>query len=259
MDLLGLSEAKFFTFFLILLRVGSLFTFAPVFSLALVPVRIRAATALAIAASLSMLGVGAPATVPSHVSELLLTVVREIGVGLLLGFVARLFFAAIEFAGQIVGLQMGLGIVSILDPQFQTQVSVLSQIQLIVATLLFLAIGGDRMLLEAFAGNLDRIPPGQALLTGPALRALLALAAEIFKAGLQISAPVVVALLGSQVILGVLARSMPQMNMLILGFPLQIFIGLGILGLSLPGWSRAVLASFSRMFEALRGFSLLLR
>jgi flagellar biosynthetic protein FliR len=259
LELFGISEARFFTFFLILLRVGSLFAFAPVFGMPLLPQRVKAAAALGLAASLSLLGVGGAVAVPSKLSELLLSVVQEIGIGLLLGFVSRLVFAAVEFGGQIIGLQMGLGIVSILDPQFETQVSIVSQVQFILATLLFLAVGGDRMLLEAFAVNVDRIPPGSPILAGPGLKAIVSLAGEIFRTGLQISAPVVVALLATQVILGVIARSVPQMNMLILGFPLQIFFGLGILALSLPGWSRAVVAGFSKMFEALHGFASLLR
>ncbi|MBI5445666.1 MAG: flagellar biosynthetic protein FliR [Deltaproteobacteria bacterium] len=259
MDLLGISEAKFFTFLLILLRIGSLFTFAPVFGIAVIPLRVKAAAALALAVSLSVLNVGGTAPVPPGLSGLIAAVVQEIVVGLLLGLVARLFFAAIEFGGQLVGLQMGLGIVSMLDPEFETQVSVLSQVQLILATLLFLAIGGERMLIEAFAGNLEKIRPGGPIVAAPAFRALVTFAGEIFSAGLQISAPVVVSLLATQIILGVMARSVPQMNMLILGFPLQIFFGLAILALSLPAWARAVLAAFARMFEALSGFSSLLR
>jgi flagellar biosynthesis protein FliR len=259
LDLFGISEAKFFAFFLILLRIGSLFVFAPVFGNPTVPRRVKATIALGVALSLSFLGVAGEVPVPAALSSLVGFVVQEILIGLLLGFVARLVFAAVEFAGHLVGLQMGLGIVSILDPQFENQVSIISQLQLILATLLFLSVGGERLLLEAFVGNLERVPPGAVALTGSAMKALISLTGEVFRVGLQIAAPVVVALLATQVILGVFARSVPQMNMLILGFPLQIFFGLTILALSLPMWAKTVLGSFYRMFEALRGFSPLLR
>ena len=153
---------------------------------------------------------------------------------------------------------MGLGIVSILDPQFETQVSIVSQFQFLLATFLYLAVGGDHRLLEAFATNLDRVPPGHMVVNGPVLGVLVTLAGEIFRLGLQLSAPVVVALLATQVVLGVFARSMPQMNMLILGFPLQILFGFGVLGLALPHWSRALLRAFSEGFDALRGLTSLL-
>ncbi|MBI5017377.1 MAG: flagellar biosynthetic protein FliR [Deltaproteobacteria bacterium] len=258
MDLLGISQAKFFSFFLILLRLGGLFTFAPVYGTMMLPMRVKAAAVLGISVCLSVLGLGGPVPVPATTSGLAFFAVQEVLLGFLLGFATRLVFAAVEFGGQLVGLQMGLGIVSILDPQFETQVSILSQLQFLLATLLFLAVGGDRMLLEAFAANLDRIPPGHLALKGPVLGALVTLAGEIFRLGLQLSAPVVVALLATQVILGVFARSMPQMNMLILGFPLQILFGFGVLGFALPHWSRTLVRAFSEMFEALRGLAALL-
>lgn len=259
MDLLGISQAKFFSFFLVLLRLGGLFSFAPVYSGLFIPLRVKAAAVLGISFCLVALGLGGDVAVPGTLGLLAFFVVQEILLGVLLGLTARLVFAAVEFGGQLIGLQMGLGIVSILDPQFETQVSVVSQLQFLLATLLFLAVGGDRMLLEAFAGNLDRIPPGHLAVTGPVLRALMGLAAEVFRLGLQIAAPVVVCLLATQVVLGVFARSVPQMNMLILGFPLQLLVGFLILGLGLSHWGGLMLRSFSELFEALAGMTLLLR
>jgi flagellar biosynthetic protein FliR len=110
-----------------------------------------------------------------------------------------------------------------------------------------------------FALNLREIPPGQMVFGGPALEALVHLSAEVFRLGLQISAPVVAALFAANVILGVFARSVPQMNMLILGFPLKILVGFTLLGLSLPHWGRVFLRGLAETFEALRGLPALLR
>jgi flagellar biosynthetic protein FliR len=258
-DLLGITQTQFFSFFLILLRLGTLFTFAPVYGSAILPVPVKAAVALGLAVCLSALGVGGQVPMPATTSGLAFFAAQEILLGALLGLMTRLVFAAVEFGGQLVGLQMGLGIVSILDPQFETQVSIVSQFQSLLATLLFLAVGGDRILLEAFAANLERIPPGHLVVSGPVVGALVTLSGEVFGLGLQLAAPVVVALLATQVILGVFARSMPQMNMLILGFPLQILFGFGVLGLALPHWGRALARAFSEMFEALHGLASLLR
>lgn len=257
MDIFGISEARFFAFFLILVRLGSLFGFAPVFGTPFIPVRVKTAAVLGIALCLSALGVGGEVPPPGSLSVLAGLVVQELLLGFVLGLVTRLVFAAVEFGGQVVGLQMGLGIVSVLDPQFETQVSVVSQVQFILATLLFLSVGGDRMLIEAFAGNLTRMPPGRFIVAGPAIKTLLLLGGEVFSVGLRISAPVVVALLATHVILGVFTRSMPQMNMLILGFPLQILFGFVILGLSLSHWGAVMVRAFSDMFEALRGVAAL--
>jgi flagellar biosynthesis protein FliR len=115
------------------------------------------------------------------------------------------------------------------------------------------------VLLEVFAHNLYQIPPGQLVLSGPALKALVRLSGEIFRVGLQASAPAVAALFAANVILGIFARSVPQMNMLILGFPLKILVGFTVLALSLPHWGRVVLRSLSEAFETLQTLPLLLR
>ncbi|NTU60667.1 MAG: hypothetical protein HGA98_06375, partial [Deltaproteobacteria bacterium] len=115
-----------------------------------------------------------------------------------------------------------------------------------------------RMLIEAFAGNLTHLPPGRPVITGPALRALVWLGGEVFGLGLRMAAPVVVALLATQVVLGVFARSVPQMNMLILGFPIQFMMGFLILGAGMSHWGRLLLRSFSDLFETLRALTQLL-
>lgn len=255
---LGITEAQFFSFFLTLLRLGGLFAFAPVYGTMVVPVQVKAAAVLGLTACLTALGAGGSVSVPPTSGGLAAVVALELLLGMLLGLVTRLIFAAVEFGGQVVGLQMGLGIVSILDPQFETQVSIVSQFQALLATLLFLSLGGDHLLLDAFVGNLQRVPPGHLLVGGPVIGALIALTGEVFRLGLQLAAPVVVALLATQVVLGVFARSVPQMNMLILGFPLQILVGFGVLGLALAHWERALARGFSDTFEVLRGLASLL-
>ncbi|GAB4263561.1 MAG: flagellar biosynthetic protein FliR [Deferrisomatales bacterium] len=259
MELFGITDARFFAFLLILFRMGSLFAFAPVYSSPFVPAQVKAAVALGLSVSLAALGFGGEVAVPASASAVALLAGQEVVLGFLSGFVARLVFVAVQFGGQLIGFQMGLGIVSVMDPQFETQISVVSQFQFLLAILLFLAVGGDRLLLEAFARNLQRLPPGQAVWTGPALEAVVRLSGEIFRVGLQVAAPVVVALFGAHVVLGVFARSVPQMNMLILGFPLQILVGFTVLGLSLPHWGRAVLRALAEGFDALRAIPTLLR
>jgi len=258
LEILGVAEAQFFAFLLVLLRMASLFAFAPVFSSPFVPTRVKAATVLGLSLCLTALGVAGEVPVPQSYGLLAALAAQEVLLGLLIGFVARLVFAAVQFGGQLIGFQMGLGIVSVLDPQFETQISVVSQFQYILAVLLFLAVGGEGVLLEVFARNLTTLPPGGMAVTGPLVAALVQLTGEVFSLGLRLAAPIVAALFASQVILGVFARSVPQMNMLILGFPLQIFVGFSVLGLSVGHWGQAFLRALSETFEALRGLASLL-
>lgn len=259
MEILGVAEARLFAFVLVLFRVGSFFAFAPVYSTPFVPTQVKAALALGLAASLTALGVAGEVPVPSETSQVVLLVIQELLFGFTMGYVARLVFAAVQFGGQVAGFQMGLGIVSVMDPQFEEQISVVSQLEFILAILLFLAVGGDRMLVEVFARNIQVLPPGRLSFGEPAMTALVRLTGEIFRLGLMASAPVVAALFGTHVVLGVFARSVPQMNMLVLGFPLQILVGFTVLGLSLPHWGRFVLRALADTFEALARLPALLR
>ncbi|MHB8765468.1 MAG: flagellar biosynthetic protein FliR [Deferrisomatales bacterium] len=259
MEILGVTEAQFFAFVLVLFRMASLFAFAPVYSSPFVPNQVKAAAALGLSASLVALGAALPVPIPSSPYQVVLLLAQEMILGFAAGYVARLVFAAVQFGGQLAGFQMGLGIVSVMDPQFEEQISIISQIEFLLATLLFLAIGGDRLLLEVFARHLEVAPPGRMAFGEPAMVALVRLTGEIFRVGLMASAPVVVALFGTHVILGVFARSVPQMNMLILGFPLQILVGFTVLGLSLPHWGRFVVRSLADTFEALRALPAVFR
>lgn len=259
MQTLGITDAQFFTFLLILLRVGALFVFAPVFSSPFIPRTVKAALVLGLALGMAALGVGSEVRVPETVGRTVVLISQEVILGMLFGFVANLVFSAAQLGGQVIGVDMGLGIVSVLDPQFETQVSVVSQVQTILAFLLFLAVGGDRVLVGVFATSLQKVPPGGLALSGPALEALVFLTGEIFRVGLRIAAPVIAALFAANVILGIFARSVPQMNMLILGFPLKIFVGFLVLGVSLPYVARVLLEAFSETFQALEGVSSFLR
>lgn len=258
MEILGITEAQFFTFLLVLIRLGSLFAFAPIFGSGAIPGAVKSALVLGLTLALVALGVPGPVAVPAGLGQIFLLVVQEMLLGILMGYIAGLVFAAVALAGQSISMDMGLGIVSVMDPQFETQVSVISQVQTILATLLFLGVGGERLLVEVFATNLTRIPPGQLVFGGPLIEVLVFLTAEVFRVGLQIAAPVIAAMFAANVVLGIFARSVPQMNMLILGFPLKIFVGLTVMGLSLEYVGRVILRAFSDTFEALAGVASLL-
>jgi len=256
MQLFGIPETAFFAFMLILFRMAALFSFAPVFSSPSLPAVVKASIILSFSICLASSGVVAP--IPPTFGMLFLAIAREILIGLLLGFAANLIFTAVQLGGQVIGMDMGLGIVSVMDPQFEAQVSIISQFQVMAAILIFLAVGGHLKLIEVFASNLNALPPGRIVLSGEVIESLVYLTSEIFTVGLKLAAPIVATLFAANVILGVFARSVPQMNMLILGFPLKIFTGFMLLGLSLPYVSTVLIRQFSITFEALNGLTALI-
>jgi len=158
----------------------------------------------------------------------------EILAGLILGMTTNFIFYGVEMAGQLVGIQMGFGIVAVLDPMTETQVSIISQLQYIFAILIFLSLNGHHFLLEGLARSYQTAPLGGVTLPSGLLGIVVKLSGDIFVAAFKIAAPAMSALFLTEVALGIIARTVPQMNIFIVSFPLKIGVGLLALALSWP-------------------------
>ena len=197
-------------------------------------------------------------TLPQHLATavIIFNVGKEIIVGLLMGFISTLLFAGVEIAGTFAGMQMGFGIVNVIDPQTQQQVSIISQFQILMVSMIFLIIDGHHFLLNGLYQSFEAIPPVAARFRSVIFDISMKMAANIFVAAIKIGAPVIVALLLTSFVLGLIARAVPQMNVFIVGMPLKIAIGLMTLAFSLPFVTRL----FKEMFIQFRvDFSTLLR
>lgn len=218
---------------LILVRLLSGLAVLPVFSDRRFPMVARVGLAGILAAVLAPL-VPRAAILPRGVLELGVLVLKEVAVGLVLGFVASLIFMAMHYAGQVVGFQMGFAIVNVVDPQTQEQVSIIGEFQYLVAVLLFLVIDGHHLLLAGLARSFELVPPF-AVVPDPALAdSFVRLSAEIFVIGAKVAAPAMAALFLTNVALSIVARTVPQMNIFIVGFPIGIAVGLAALAYTIP-------------------------
>jgi flagellar biosynthetic protein FliR len=248
-----MSDALLTTALLVLARIGGLVVAAPVFGHLLVPHRIRAAFALALTAAL--VPVVAPiAAVPATVWGLAGLVAIEFIVGATLGLVAQFVFAGVQLGGQIAGTQMGFGIVNLIDPQTHSQVSVIAQWQQLLALLVFLVLDVHHLLIRALVGSFQAAPPGAVALTAASVRGVVGLSADLFAVGVRIAVPVLIALLLTNGALGVLARTVPQLNVFVVGFPLNVGVGLCVLGASLPFTFRLLESRFANLEPALGAF-----
>jgi len=180
---------------------------------------------------------------------------HEVALGLFLGFVVQFLIWAVQFAGQMVGFQMGFGIVSVIDPESGQQLSLIARYKALVALILFIVLDGHHLLLEALVYSFEILPAGSVLLSRLLFDEILRLSARIFVLGLMIGAPMMAALLLSEMGMGIVARTVPQMNIFIVGFPLKISVGLAMLALVLP---YLVVFFDSRLQELARGLSDLL-
>ena len=163
--------------------------------------------------------------------ELVMLFTKEVIVGLSIGFITTLLFYGIQMAGQIIGIQIGFGIISVMDPLSNIQISLIGQLYYLVSLLVFLALNGHHFLIRALIYSFEVIPLGGAVFSANLVDLLSSLSGMIFGIALQIAAPVMVTLILTDVGLGFIARVAPQMNVFIVGFPLKIIIGLFVITL----------------------------
>ena len=213
-------------FVLVLARVSGVVLTMPFLGAELVPVRARVALTVAVSFALTLAVPGARAS-----SMPIVVLVGELALGAASGLVVRIAVGALELAGEVVGLQMGLGFGHTVDPLLEAQGSVVSQVFGLVAGTLFFAMNGHLQVMRALADSLRAVPPGSVVFDPGWVTTLVDAAAAMFLTGVRIAAPLAAALLAGQLAFALLGRVMPQLNAWGLGF--SITIGLGLFGLVL--------------------------
>jgi len=164
----------------------------------------------------------------------LFILVQQLLIGIAIGFVMRVVFAAVEAAGEIVGLQMGLGFASFFDPQSAGQTLVLARFFNILAILVFLAVNAHLLLLGVLVDSFQSLPVSTQPLSAAGFFNVAAFGSTVFAVGLQLALPLIAILLITNLSLGILTRSAPQLNIFAIGFPITLGVGLIVLDLTLP-------------------------
>jgi flagellar biosynthesis protein FliR len=225
-------------FLLVLARLTPLFLLAPLFSSKLVPLRVRGVVAVALAIGLSPLAL-AGRHVPTDAVAVLGLITKELLVGLAFAFAIGLLIAALQVAGSLVDTLIGFAFGAAVDPLTGNQGTTISQIYGLFGVMVFIAINGDGIVIRGFAETYDLV----GLLETPALGALLDGAIEaftgLFASALQVAAPVLLALLLTDVAFGLVTRVVPQLNVFSVGIPAKVLVGTLITMASLPfvaGW-----------------------
>jgi flagellar biosynthesis protein FliR len=218
------------------LRIGGMMLFAPFLSSGSIPLPVKGGLTIAITALLYPV-YGAVQLESSGLGWVQICV-GEVVVGLLLGLTLQFILEAAQMAGQILGVQAGFSLVSILDPQTQADTPVISTFIQLITLLIFLELNVHHWLLRGVAASFAYLPPGSVILNHRVASSLLQAAGAIWLVGLQIAAPVVVATLLIDVTLGFLAKSSPQIPILFLGLSIKTVVALTVLSGTLILWPR---------------------
>ncbi len=233
MDFELIPVIQFQTFLVVTSRVAGFVSAIPVFFTSQTPARLKTALVIAISLTLFPLMENSVPQVDFSPAPFLLLITGEVLLGLLLGLIARLIFTAVEFGATVIGYQMGFAAANVFDPQGERQVALISQFQSVFAILIFLAIDGHHLFFRVAVRSYEYLPPGQFNISGEAIPYLMRLASHMFFLGVQFSAPVLSVLLLSGLILGIMARVFPQLNVFLLSFPINIGTAFIVIALTL--------------------------
>lgn len=223
------------------LRLSVLAALLPFFSARSVPVLWRLALAFVLAAALApavrsaLPPGGLDLSWPAVAAE----AARSALVGALLAFVISIPFEVVKYAGQIIDVQIGFAIVNTIDPQSGLQISVLANLYYLLSALLFFALDAHHVIIQALIGSCTLVPLFGPVDGGAASWLLVQEFGAFFRLGLQVAAPCVLVLLLVSAAMGFIVKTVPQINILVVGFPIKIAVGLAVMGLSLPYFRQA--------------------
>lgn len=222
-------------FLLILVRLTSFFLLAPIFSMRGVPAQFK----VGIGAFLAFVAVSTlPMETPILMdSSYLLLIVKELATGLALGFTAALVLYTVQIAGAFIDFQMGFSMANVLDPQTGEQVPIIGHFKYMMALLFLLTVNGHHLMLDGVMQSLRIFPVERIAISIKAediAQFMTSLFAEMFLIALQIALPIVGALFLVDIALGILAKTVPQLNIFAVGLPLKIVVGFIMLFLTMP-------------------------
>ena len=257
-NLLPLLQDQIPLFWVVLVRVAGIFVAIPAFGSKSVPLHVR--IGLVIGLTVILLPIVSdfvrPLTLSLH--QMLPLMFSEFMVGLVLGFGVRFVMVAFEMAGELIGLQMGVNLISAIDPVAGVQIPFLGQFMSMLAFLVFFAIDGHHMMFEAMVSSFQLVPPLHVHLNGAVVELVLQLGVGMFLLGLKIGAPVMTALFVVTVAMGILGRTIPQLNVMLNSVPITVCVGLLVLGLSLPLFGTLAQTSFEELQPALHSLLILM-
>ncbi len=252
----------YFVFILIFFRLLAFISVAPAFSVKGMPNLVKIGFSLVFAYTLYLTMPLASPLVYESILELLVLVIKEVAFGLALGFVVNLIFLSFQMAGQMVDFQIGFSMVSYYDSLSTTRVSIFGNIYQWLGLILFFVINGHHIMLYSFAQSFDLIPLAGLELASLDLKVVVNIFAKSFLTAFQIAIPIIFVILMTDAVIGLISRTVPQINILMLGLPLKVLVGLAALIIILPAIGNMIVRAINglqgQMEDFIRGFPSLL-
>lgn len=240
----------FQVFLLIMMRMNAMIMLAPFFSSDVIPFRIKAVISFLITLVIFPVVAAKGYHIPNDMGAYFLLVLQEVSIGLFLGFLISVIFAAFQLSGQYLAVQVGFGINEVLDPIGQVSVPLEGQFKNLIGLLVLLAMNGHHLMIQGVYRSYELAPimSVDKVFLGGLLKYVLYTFTGMFVVALKIALPVVAVVFLVEVSLGVLARVAPQMNIMMLGFPFKIVISFVVMVVVTPLIVRIMWVSLERVF-----------
>ena len=232
-DAMQWSFLQFQSFLFILMRVMPILFMMPLFSGTYIPHPLKVTFSLVVSLVLLPIVRVEPQRFPPDPWSLTFFMISELMIGLILGLSMKLIFSGLQLAGEFAGFQMGFGVAHVVDPQSGIDTTVMAQLNYLIGLLVFCSIDGHHWFFRALVQSFQLLSPGELHLGEGIYRHFLNLSGKMFIIAIQMVAPVVVVLILIQIALGLVAKTVPQINILVTSFPLTVGAGLIFLGLSM--------------------------
>lgn len=249
MDMLTQLLAQIDVFIIILARVSGIFVTAPLYSNRAVPMQAKISLMIILAMIIFTARQPHTGQIPNGLLPFVLLLAGEVAIGLTIGFAVQLVFAAVQLGGQMIDFQMGFSIVNVIDPLNMTQVPLIGSFKNLLALLIFLTTNGHHYVLAALYQSFDLIPIFGFQAKATMVQVILDMFGYMFVTAIKISIPVVGAIFVAEVAMGIIARTVPQMNVFIVGIPAKIFVGLAVMMMVFPLYTSFLSLVFDRNFS----------
>lgn len=223
---------KYQIFLLIFVRATGIFVITPIFSRRNVPNTLKIGFAFFITLIIYNL-IDLNIVIENDLTMVVL-IIKEFAVGLIIGFIAYALFASLYVAGQVIDTQIGFGMVNVLDPQHKVQLPIMGNFYYTLAILIFLLVNGHHTLIRALVDSFQLIPIGESSFNTLVVNQMISIFGQVFVIGIKIAAPIIATIFLANVLLGILARTVPQMNVFVVGMPFKIIVGLLVVLITLP-------------------------
>ncbi|MGD9141182.1 MAG: flagellar biosynthetic protein FliR [bacterium] len=231
---MGLIDMDPGQMFMAFMRVSGFVFAAPVLGSPVIPRLIKVWYSLLIAMIMVPMMSAHAEVPPVETATFFVLAGREVMLGILMGMVCSIFIHGVEFGGHLVGLQMGFAASTLFDPVSRNQSAVLGRFQAMLALVLFLIMNGHHAMFQSLALSYKTVPLSLSGFGADAGKQLIALGGTVFTVAVRMAIPALVALLLAQIGVGLLAKTMPQMNVFVIGFPVKIALGLFVVGVTIP-------------------------